>query len=469
MRCLWKTMALNSTNLPTTSKSGNLFSPITKLINIERCLGRAWDITPMEGRQWNKTMNIQKLITQQSSTKANSRKNRKGRRKNKAKEIQSKNKRRPRQNSDEQENMDEEENGETQNFEQLAKGKRIYTVEEIESKHMPNREKGFAGTKEITQEDLIKKESLNSINEFDIDGLGDNQIDLKETKSEGSVESIEQKPAMSLRSSAFTPKNANIKNGSNKSIDEFDIQDGNTEDSEAIKKRPSNFKNFRQNNQSNIAGSKNSGTNLKFIPGKTKHFVPQHRKNPSGSFSKPSGLSESNFSQNSKPFVPSNAQSMVSQSLPYAPEIQQPRYQQNWNNQYVYPQQNTFGLQNNDFQRRDTKKYSYYRLIPVVKMEDLFNFDTLLNPEANRQLEEKIIKKMEESRLNKVNPSLPNNKNFNTRVGFQQQTSYQPQGMRGRGSINKSYRGKPEGELIFPFSILNQTNLLTLIFILNLL
>jgi hypothetical protein len=406
-------------------------------------------------------MNTQIATTQQSSMKANSRKNRKGKRKNKAREIQNKNKRRLRQNSDEQEDMDQETNEETQDFEQLVEGNKIYTLEEIESKQFSNRNEGLSGTKEITQEDLLKKESLNSFNEFEIDGLGDSQINLKETTSEGSVESLEQRPTMSLRSSAFTPKNvSDINNGSNKSIDEFEIQDGNTEDSKVVKKHPSNNINPNQTKLFNVDGLKNSGTSLKFIPGKTKHFVPLNRKNPSSTFSESSGISESNIYQDSKSFIPGNSQQTVSQSLSYAPDIQQSHFQQNWNDQYAQPQQNTiniqntfsmqntFGMQNMDLQRRETKKYSYYRLTPIVKMEELFTFDTLFNPEANRQLEIKITKKMEESRQNKTNPNIPGKQNFNSRGGFQHQTGYQSQGMRGRGAINKFYRGKPESEFL---------------------
>lgn len=142
-------------------------------------------------------------------------------------------------NEDVDEEMDTNQphHNQDQEYDDIIANNKVYSIDEIETKQLSNR--SILANKEITKDDMIKKASFKSVNEFDIDGYegsdkGFNNI--KDTTSEGSIEGSEPKSSMSLKANAFTPKNKIV---SKKSIDEFDIEGSN--DKSETEKPKGNF------------------------------------------------------------------------------------------------------------------------------------------------------------------------------------------------------------------------------------
>lgn len=128
-----------------------------------------------------------------------------------------------------------------ENFYKIRKDE-IISFEEIERRQLTFTKDSKQNStpivqKEITKDDMIKKASFKSINEYDIDGLNEDQnnnYDIGEAVSEGSDADASSKSGMKLTSSVFMPKKPVLKD-SNKSVDEFEITN-NGKTNEADKK-----------------------------------------------------------------------------------------------------------------------------------------------------------------------------------------------------------------------------------------
>ena len=117
------------------------------------------------------------------------------------------------------------------NFYKMRKDE-IISFEEIEKRQLTftkdSKQNSTPIQKELSQDDMIKKTSFKSINEYDIDGVDveqDNNYEIEGAVSEGSDADASSKSGMKLSSSVFKPKKSTLQ-GSNKSVDEFDITDG---------------------------------------------------------------------------------------------------------------------------------------------------------------------------------------------------------------------------------------------------
>lgn len=122
-----------------------------------------------------------------------------------------------------------------ENFYKIRKDE-IISFEEIERRQLTFTKDNKQNStpivqKEITKDDMIKKASFKSINEYDIDGLNDDQnnnYEIGEAVSEGSDADASSKSGMKLTSSVFMPKKPSFKS-SNKSFDEFEISNNQTD------------------------------------------------------------------------------------------------------------------------------------------------------------------------------------------------------------------------------------------------
>jgi len=364
-----------------------------------------------------------------------------------AKEIENgkKNKRKQNYNEDDDEEMD---NGSKTNQDvgKIVGENKIYSMEEIEAQQMSNRsvpeESGSSkrpeeiATKEITKDDMLKKQSVQSTNDFDIEGLENkNSSDqfFDDENLERSFEGSEPRSSMKLSSTSFTPKNGlkGSEKSSTKSIDEFDIQEGvnNPED------KP----------KTSSGASKLKPTTRTFTPGmKSKPFVPSDRK---------STALTSSTTQNSSIPIPAQpyVQQNLSQSTMLPPTVgfQQPQqqFQQNWqgnfggNPSYQYDQ----NMSGRVGPKSNIAKNRYYKLDPLMDIEELFSFDTLFNAQKTQHFYDLIQNKKEECRVIKT-PNMTHKSSYPSRGGYQQPQSYMGQSSRGRGGLNKSLRGKPESK-----------------------
>ena len=267
-----------------------------------------------------------------------------------------------------------------EDYKKFIKENKVLTIEDLEAKQLSNRSTGQTEGdskkivhKEITPEDMIKKQSFKSVNEFDIDE-GDNNssnkdIDIPDAVSEGSEGGSDQKPSLDLKSSAFTPKNRQTT--STKSIDEYDID---TSDAQSTDK------------STNKLGQRLNTRSTVFVPGKSKPFIPASKQAPVQNPSLSQTVNpntfpyrqEVNAQQNMPSYQPSLAQSSVVPPSSMNPQTIQPGLQQSW--QGGYGQQNlgmyNQGIPQNRMQpKKDIKKTNYYLIDRLVAIEDLFSFD----------------------------------------------------------------------------------------------
>ena len=267
------------------------------------------------------------------------------------------------------------------NFYKIRKDE-IISFEEIEKRHLTftkdDKQKSAPIVhKEITKDEMIKKASRNSIDEWDIDGVvgeQNNKYEIQEAVSEGSDADASSKSGMRLKSRSFMPKPPAHK-GSNKSIDEFEITN--------------------QDKYSIVppGGSQNDAGKFEFIiclekkklkpalKSIGKVFVPSVKKyqpNVNVAVNK-TVIPVAKFVYNPPVAQPQ----MILQPPPFQPQNNmgtngfqsqsQSGFQQ-WQHQDL-KQQNMNNMNSMNLQKKDLQKFRYYRLDRLVKTEDLFSFE----------------------------------------------------------------------------------------------
>jgi len=121
--------------------------------------------------------------------------------------------------------MDTNGTNSSNNYDKFVKENKVMNIADLEEKQLAGKiENNNQIQKEISKEDMLKKESFKSENDFELDDMKG----IKDTVSEGSAkESGSKKSIMKVDSKAFTPK-ISKKVESTKSIEEFEISGGNT-------------------------------------------------------------------------------------------------------------------------------------------------------------------------------------------------------------------------------------------------
>lgn len=223
-----------------------------------------------------------------------------------------KNKKKQHSYEDEDENMDKVENSKhnlDSEYDEFVKNKQVFTMAEIEERQLSNTNIGQTKSsivKEISHEDLVKQESMKSMDEFEIEGDGYSKNvygDLvRETNSESSSDAQEATTPLNKNSTEFTPKSK----GSEVS------QSTNTSKLSTTGKTTA------------LKSSLKSGSTA-YIPGKLKSgstsFVPSNKATNKSTIAAP-GVSK---------FTPSMPQSSLSYSGMTAPTSMTQSYQQNIN------------------------------------------------------------------------------------------------------------------------------------------
>jgi hypothetical protein len=263
----------------------------------------------------------------------------------------------------------------------------------------------------------MKKESFNSVNDFELDDP-EKSVKLPETTSEGSCdESQTSKSGMKINSKLFTPKSKKP-SGSTKSIEEFELstvgKDADKEDAEPEKKK---------------TGLKLRNKGREFVPTKATPAAPKAPQQPGSALSKTVQPNTFNYQQPAKTYTP--YQNPTYQQ-PQQPSFQQ--HNQNWQNQA--PGQPGGGFKNNQFNnnnyQKQEKKTFYYKIKPLVTLEEMFSFDAFYHDQTKNEHINQIEAKKEENR-NKTKEN-PRQGAYNKYGGSRPQYP---------GQFNNSTRGKP--------------------------
>ena len=264
-----------------------------------------------------------------------------------------------------------------EDYKKFIKENKVLNIEELEAKQLSNRSTGHDNKpfahQEITPEDMMKKESFKSINEFDIEGGDENnstkEIDLPDAVSEGSEGGSDQKPSLDLKSSAFTPKNRQT--ASTKSVDEFDIESSDAQSTDkSISKPPKKL-----TTRSSV-----------FNPNKSKPFVPSSMKQPVQNPSLSQTVNPNSFPYKQEvnaptsmnPYQPPLTQPTMVPNPVVNAQVMQPGLQQTWQGDYAQQNVGMYnqGVPQNRMQpKKDVKKTNYYLIERLVAIEDLFSFD----------------------------------------------------------------------------------------------